>query len=202
MNTKLLAIVPMAAMMALAACSSNTYADVTRFHNNQPINRGTLAVVPAEPAVANSLEFRTHAETVAVQLRRLGYTTGLPASQVQYIATIDITQADAQGNVTRPGVTVGAGVGVPIGSNSGLGANVAVPVGSSSRRNPVTRTTALSVQIRRTGDNANIWEGRAVKEANASADGANATTAVPLLAEALFREFPGTPGVTTRVRLQ
>ena len=40
-------------------------------------------------------------------MRRLGYSTGLPASQVDFLATIDITQADAAGNVTRPGVTVG-----------------------------------------------------------------------------------------------
>lgn len=201
MKKLLLTAVPMAATLALSACSNNTYADVVRFHNNQPISRGTLAVVPSEPGVANSLEWRTHAETVAVQMRRIGYSTGLPLSQVQYVATVDITQADAAGNVTRPGLTVGAGVGVPIGNNSGLGANVAVPVGSGSRRNPTMRSSTLSVQIQRTSDRANIWEGRATKEAGVNDAGANATTAVPMLAEALFREFPGTPGVTVRVRL-
>lgn len=201
MKKLLLTALPLAAMLAVSGCSNNTYADVVRFHNNQPISRGTLAVVPSEPGVANSLEWRTHAETVAVQMRRIGYSTGLPLSQVQYVATVDITQADAAGNVTRPGLTVGAGVGVPIGSNSGLGANVAVPVGSGSRRNPTMRSTTLSVQIQRTSDRANIWEGRATKEAGVNDAGANATTAVPMLAEALFREFPGTPGVTVRVRL-
>ena len=195
-----LALMPMAALIALGACSNNLYADVTRFHSNQPISRGTLAIVAADPAVGNSLEFRTHAETVAVQMRRLGYATGLPASQVQYLATVDITQADAQGNVTRPGVTVGGGVGVPIGSNAGLGANVAVPVGGS-RRNPALRTTTLSVQIQRTADRAQVWEGRAVKQVSANETLAQATNAVPALAEALFREFPGTPGVTVRVRI-
>ena len=61
-----LALVPVVAMLALAGCSNNLYADVTRFHTNQPISRGTLAIVPADPSMANSLEFRTHAETVAV----------------------------------------------------------------------------------------------------------------------------------------
>jgi hypothetical protein len=188
-------------MLVLSACSNTTYADVIRFHSNQPISRGTLAIVSADPSVADSLEFRTHAETVAVQLRRQGYTTGLPLSQVAYVATVDVTQADSQGNITRPGVTVGGGVGVPIGNNAGVGANVAVPVGSS-RRNPAMRSTGLSVQIRRAADRSNVWEGRATKEANINDAGANAATAVPLLAEALFREFPGTTGAAVRVPLK
>ncbi|GGE15688.1 hypothetical protein GCM10011529_22580 [Polymorphobacter glacialis] len=194
--------VPLAmALLGLAACSNNNYADVVRFHNSAPISRGTLAVVASDPLVQQSLEFRTHAETVAIEMRRIGYTTGLPASQTQYVATIDISQADAMGNVTRPGVTVGAGIGLPIGSNSGLGANVSVPVGRGSRRNPNMRSTTLAVQIRRNADQAIIWEGRAVKEARVGEPGATATGAVPQLANALFREFPGTPGVTTQVRL-
>lgn len=197
---KLIAAATATAMLALTACSNNLYADVTRFHTNQPITRGTLAVVPIDPSMATSLEFRTHAETVAVQMRRLGYSTGLPASQADYIATMDITQADGAGNVTRPGVTVGAGVGVPVGNNAGLGANVAVPVGGS-RRNPALRTTTLFVQIQRRADRVQIWEGRATKQVNAGDDLAAATNGVPALAEALFREFPGTPGVTVQVRL-
>ncbi len=200
MKTLQFAAIPVAALLALTACSNNIYADVTRFHSNQPISRGTLAIVAADPSVGASLEFRTHAETVAVQMRRLGYSTGLPASQAEFIATVDITQADAQGNVTRPGVTVGGGVGVPIGNNAGLGANVAVPVGGS-RRNPALRTTTLAVQIQRRADRAQIWEGRATKQVAANEDIAQATNAVPALSEALFREFPGTPGVTVRVRL-
>jgi hypothetical protein len=191
---------PLAAILAVAACSNNIYADVTRFHTNQPISRGTLAIVPPDPAMANSLEFRTHAETVAVQMRRLGYSTGLPASQAEFLATVDITQVDAQGNVSRPGVSVGGGVGVPIGSNAAIGANVAVPVGGS-RRNPALRTTTLAVSIQRRADRAQIWEGRATKQIAANDDLAAATNAVPALAEALFREFPGTPGQTVRVRL-
>lgn len=201
MKPSRLAIVPMAAIMVLAACANNVYADVTRFHANQPISRGTIAIVPLDPAMANSLEFRTHAETVAVQMRRLGYSTGLPASQTEFIATLDIAQADAQGNVTRPGgVSVGGGVGIPIGGNAGIGANVAVPVGSS-RRNPAARGTSLAVSIARRTDRVQIWEGRASKQVPANSDLAAVTTAVPALAEVLFRDFPGTPGQTVRVRL-
>jgi len=185
MKKSALIALPLAAMLALAACSSNSYADVARFHTNQPITRGTLAVVSADPSVANTLEFRTHAETVAIEMRRLGYSTGLPADQVQYIAVVDITQTDAQGNVTRPGAAA-----APV-----------VPTGNSSRRNPAKRTTTLSVQIQRTADGSKIWEGRATKEADAASTAATATAAVPVLAGALFSDFPGKPGVTQQVRI-
>ena len=163
---------PLAALLAVAACSNNIYADVTRFHSNAPISRGTLAIVPTDPALANNLEFRTHAETVAVQMRRLGYTTGLPANQVDYVAAVEITQigpSPAQGNGTR--------------------------------RNPTMRSSTLSVTIQRRADGAQIWQGRATKQVPAADDLAAATNAVPALADALFREFPGTPGQTVRVRL-
>lgn len=172
LSVRALQALPLAALLAVAACSNNTYADVTRFHSNAPISRGTLAIIPTDPAQANNLEFRTHAETVAVQLRRLGYTTGLPASQVDYIAVVDFTQigpSPAQGNGTR--------------------------------RNPTMRDSTLSVTIQRRADSAQIWQGRASKQVPVSDDMAAATKAVPALAEALFREFPGTPGQTVRVRL-
>ena len=66
----LVATVSAAAMPALTACSNNLYADVTRFYANQPITRGPLAVVPIDPALANSLKFRTHAEILADALSR------------------------------------------------------------------------------------------------------------------------------------
>ena len=181
---KLFAALPVAAMLVLSACSNNLYADVTRFHTNQPITRGTLAVVPIDPAMANSLEFRTHAETVAVQMRRLGYSTGLPSGQADYIATLDITQTDSLGNVTRPG-----------------GATAPPAPVDGSRRNPALLTTTLFVKIQRRADGAQIWEGRATKQVNTGDSLAAATNGVPALAEALFREFPGTPGVTVQVRL-
>jgi hypothetical protein len=184
MKKTVFAAVPIALMLALSACGGK-YAEVVRFHSNAPIGRGTIAIVPPDPAMADSLEFRTNAETVAVQMRRVGYTTGLPASQVQYIATVDITQTDGAGNVTRPGVP---------------GSTVAAPA-SSSRRNPALVTTTLSVQIRDRPTNATVWEGRASHEAEAGSRTATPSIIVPDLAKALFGDFPGAPGVTKRVTL-
>ena len=190
MKRQILAASSIALMLALSACSGGTYADVARFHTNQQINRGTLFIQPTDPAIANNLEFRTHAESVAVEMRRQGFQTVPDAAQAQYIATLDITQTDGT-TVTRPGTTVG----VPIGP-----AVIATPVGRGPR-NATERTTTIGVQIKRQADGNQVWEGRASKTANAGEQGATLTWAVPVLSEALFRDFPGKPGATQQVRL-
>ena len=191
MKRQIIAATSIALMLALSACNrGNTYADVARFHTNQPNNRGTLFIQPVDAASANNLEFRTHAESVAVEMRRQGFQTVPDAAQAQYIATLDITQTDGT-TVTRPGTTVG----VPVGP-----AVIATPVGRGPR-NATERTTTVAVQIKRQSDGAQIWEGRASKTANAGSQGATLTWAVPVLSEALFRDFPGTPGATQQVRI-
>ncbi|WP_181160020.1 DUF4136 domain-containing protein [Sandaracinobacter neustonicus] len=191
MKRKIFAATSIALMVALSACGrGGTYADVARFHTNQPINRGTLFIQPADPAIANSLEFRTHAESVAVEMRRQGFQTVPDAGQAQYVATLDITQTDGT-TVTRPGTTVGVPVGPTI---------IATPVGRGPR-NSSERTTTVAVQIQRQSDGQKVWEGRASKTATAGSQQATLTWAVPALAGALFTDFPGTPGVTQQVRI-
>jgi hypothetical protein len=191
MRNRVLAATSIALMLALAACGrNNVYADVARFHTNQPINRGTLFIQPADPALANNLEFRTHAESVAVEMRRQGFQTVPTLAQAQYVATLDITQTDGT-TVTRPGMTVGVPVGPTV---------IATPVGRGPR-NATERTTTVGVQIKRQPGGAQVWEGRASKTASAGSQGATLTWAVPALAGALFKDFPGPAGVTTQVRL-
>jgi hypothetical protein len=191
MQNKVLAATSVALMIALSACGrGGTYADVARFHTNQPINRGTLFIQPLDPATQNNLEFRTHAESVAVEMRRQGFQTVPDPSQAQYIATLDITQTDGT-TVTRPGVTVG----VPVGS-----AVIATPVGRGPR-NSTERTTTIGVQIKRQADGVQVWEGRASKTGAAGSQEATLTWAVPALAGALFTDFPGPAGTTQQVRL-
>lgn len=191
MKTGFAAATTLALMLALAGCNrGGTYADVARFHTNQPVNRGTLFIQPADPALADNLEFRTHAESVAVEMRRLGFQTVPNAAQAQYVATLDITQTDGT-TVTRPGMTVGVPIGVAV---------IATPVGRGPR-NATERTTTVGVQMKRQADGAQIWEGRASKTATAGSQQATLTWAVPALSGALFKDFPGTPGVTQQVRL-
>ena len=64
----LLLMVP---MLMVAACASTDRfaADVTRFHLNQPMAKGTVFLQPATASAAGGLEFRTYADAVAAELR-------------------------------------------------------------------------------------------------------------------------------------
>ena len=189
-SSKIVAATAITLALALGACNRGPTAEVARFHTNQPINRGTLFIQPADPATANSLEFRTHAESVAVEMRRLGFQTVPDAGQAQYLAVLDIAQTDGT-TTTRPGTTVGAPIGPVV---------VATPVGRGPR-NSTERTTTVAVVIQRSADSQKVWEGRASKTAAADSNESKLTWAVPALAGALFRDFPGKPGVTQTVRL-
>lgn len=146
-----------AGLLLVAGCSSNTYADVARFHSNQPINRGTIYVAAADPTQTQSLEFRTHRETVSVELRRQGFQTVPDATQAQYLGTLGITQADNR--------------------------------------------TEMTLQIKRATDQSAVWEGRSSVAGSPGTQQGTLTWAVPRLAEAMFTDFPGTPGVTQQVRI-
>lgn len=191
MKRPILAATSLALLLALSACNrGGLYADVARFHSNQPINRGTLFIEAADPAVGTSLEFRTHMESVAVEMRRLGFQTVPTRAQAQYVAILDIAQTDGA-TVTRPGTSVGVPVGPTI---------IATPVGRGPSSS-TERTTTVAVQIQRQSDGAKVWEGRASKTSNVGSQEAALTWAVPALAGALFHDFPGRPGVTQQVRL-
>lgn len=197
MKNLLLALLPLALLAGCATVSNE--ASVVRFHTGQPINRGTIALVPVNPAEADSLQFRTLAESVAVELRRQGYTTVPSANLAQYVGIIAVTQQSRPGNQRNSGVTVGLGGGFSSG-NVGIGTSAQIPVGQRNQSGGITATT-LNVRINSSGNGSPVWEGRATKDAVGGSTAADPTSAVPLLARALFQDFPGTPGVTQQVRL-
>lgn len=195
-----LTILPLATILAVAGCASGgrPHADVVRFHDSRPLERGSLAVVPVNSDDADSLEFRTHAETIAAELRRHGYRTGVPENQAQYVATVDITQIHSSGGPEQSGVSLRIGGGIGIGRGA-IGGSVPVSGKTKMRTNV---TTTLSVRISQQADKRTIWEGRAVQEISAVSPEASPATVVPALANALFRDFPGPSGQTIRVPLQ
>lgn len=147
-------------------------ADVTRFHLGQPIARATIAVEAFDPADANSPEFGSHANAVAQQLGRLGWTVGAPRTATEQVALIDVTQGG--------------------GSRMGLGAGAAAPAEAVATR--------LDVRIKRRSDGTVFWEGRAVDQARGATSPEQRASAVQRLADALFRDFPGESGRTIRTR--
>lgn len=193
------------ASLLLAGCAMDTGgaasdAAVTRFHLGQQIARGPIAVEPADPALANSLEFAQIAGPVERELARLGWAVEARTGGTEQVAVVRIDQAVREGR-RGGGVSIGLGVGGGSwGRRGGVGVGVGgtVPVGGY-RPNQVV-ATMLSVRIQRRSDATVAWEGRAEMEARGDSPMAAPGAAADRLAWALFRDFPGESGRTIRVR--
>ena len=177
---------------------------ITRFHLGQQIARGPIAIEPADPADANSLEFTRIAAPVERELARLGWTVEPRTGRSEQVAVVRVDQGMRESAQRRSSVSVGVGAGGGgYGRRSGGGVGVGVGVGGTvpiGRGSNQIVGTELSVRIQRRSDATVAWEGRARMEARAGTDLASPGAAVDRLAAALFRDFPGESGRTIRVR--
>jgi len=192
------------ASLLLAGCAAEmggySGASVTRFHLGQQIARGPIAVEPADPADANSLEFNQIAAAVERELARLGWEVDERRGDTEQVAVVRIDQAARQGR-RGGGFSVGVGVGgASFGRRSAVGGSVGATVPVSGYRRGQLVATLLSVRIQRRSDATVAWEGRAELEAPAGSPDASRGAAADRLAAALFRDFPGESGRTIRVR--
>ena len=199
-KTSLIAVAGLA--FTLAGCATTPTAEVTRFHLGGPIPNDSIRVVPAgaPPArgAAVPLEFQTYAAVVTQDLARLGFRP-VPTGPVAYLAVLDIQQMTRAGMPQSSPFRIGIGGGTSSG-NVGIGGGVNIPVGAP--RNSDVRVNVLALRIRRESDDTAVWEGRAVQEIPASAQGSTLSAAVPALSGALLREFPGESGRTVIVKLR
>jgi hypothetical protein len=196
------------AAAALAGCATQqgggvaAGADVTRFHLGQPIARGAIAIAPLGDAqAAGGLAFQQDAAAVERELARLGWTVVRPGAQPpEQIALVRLEQGVRDASASGPsiGIGVGGGSGGWRGGGVGVGVGATIPVGGAGARQIVV--SELQVRIQRRSDASAIWEGRAVTEARGNAPAAERGAAAALLADALFRDFPGPSGATVRVR--
>jgi hypothetical protein len=183
----------------LAGCTTAIApVDVTRFHEGQVARQGSVRLVPGDPALVGSLEFRTTANAVAAALGRTGFSVvDGGASGAQYEAVIDLARDTLQ---PAPGgrSPVSVGVGGSTGSyGSGLG--VGIGINLSGKPKPIV-ATRLRVQLRHVTDKAAIWEGRAETQAKEGTPAAQPGLAAGKLADALFQGFPGQSGATITVK--
>jgi hypothetical protein len=175
-------------------------ASVTRFHLGQQIARGPIAVEPADPTGANSLEFEQVAAAVGRELSRLGWTVEPRNGRSEQVAVVRIEQAARPGG-RRGGLSVGLGVGGgSYGRSGGVGVGVGGTVPITGNRPNMLVVTELNVRIQRRSDATVAWEGRAQTEARGGTPLAGRAGAADRLARALFRDFPGESGRTIRVR--
>lgn len=203
MSVRKLAL-PLAAALALAACATGSSGiDVKRFHLDQPISRGTIALVPGNPAEAGSLEFGTYAAAVANELRAQGFQPVEASAGPAYTGTLTITQNVQVGPPRSSGLSIGIGGGGFSGGRRGgggvgLGGGVSFPVGKAKR--DAVEIDALTLQIKRRADSALIWEGSATTAIDTRSAQATLANAVPAMARALLAGFPGQSGVTQNVK--
>lgn len=185
--------------IGLAGCTTaggggNRPVEVTRFHLQEPIARGQIAVEPFVPG-AGSMEYDIYAAAVKRELARLGWTVVDTIGQSEQIALLDVHQSDREAPPRRGPVSVGVGGGA--GSYGG-GVGVGVGFNLGGRKHGGV-STMLEVRIKRRSDATVFWEGRASSEIQAQ-DPAARSAAVDRLAQALFRDFPGESGQTIRTK--
>lgn len=191
---------------SLAACATSEQgsgvqdgASVTRFHLGQEIARAQIRVEPADPALANSLEFAQIAASVERELSRLGWTVTSGNDRSEQVALVRVEQGSREAMRQRSGLSVGLGGGTGGWGRSGVGVGVGATIPIGSRSNQIV-VTELGVRIQRRSDATVAWEGRAELEAHAGTPLADQRAAVDRLAAALFQDFPGESGRTIRVR--
>ncbi|MBZ6377980.1 MULTISPECIES: DUF4136 domain-containing protein [Pacificimonas] len=185
---------PLILCAALAACSTyDPGIDVTRFHLEQPVARGAVFLEPAMPDQAGTLEFRTYADIVAAELRETGFTIVDDRDDAELLGVVDVAQASREALAQRSPVSIGVGGGTG-GGNVGVGVGTTFGLGGGKSGEIVE--TLLALRLTRMSDESVIWEGRATTEAESGADRASAVAALPALADALLRDYPGMSGET------
>lgn len=175
----------------------------TRFHRidtGAPVSPGSYSIIVAH---ADDLSLRpdaSYAAAVARQLDLLGFRSELTlaAGEPDYLVHVNVERSERE---VRSGSPVSVGVGGATGSyGSGVGVGVGINLNSLfGSGNGTLVTTQLQVRITRRGDELALWEGRAEAQARAGTPQAQPGLDADKLAQALFRDFPGTSGQTISV---
>lgn len=188
----------LAAVLALPGCVAPVGpVEVTRFRSPDPgaLAPGTIAIEAAPGMDPSSLEYRSYAFAVARQLSLVGFSEQ-PAGSTRYVALIRLERATYRPG--RNGGPVSMGLGGSTGSyGSGLGVGIGIDLSGPP---PEMVETRLSVMIRDRASNRNQWEGRSTFAVRASSPLAGTQLGAAKMAEALFKDFPGSSGETIEVR--
>lgn len=187
--------------LALSGCAATMPPiDVTRFHNAQvaPIVPGSVEIQASitDEGHSRSIEYTTYSAAILHEMQRVGFTEARnnPANS-QYVVRYTIDRAMLSAGGSRSPVSVGVG-----GSTGSYGSGVGLGIGINLGGQPKDKiATELSVRITSRNSGTVVWEGRAWVEAKQGSPAAQPGLAAAKLAEALFRDFPGTSGTTIRV---
>ncbi|HMT41534.1 MAG TPA: DUF4136 domain-containing protein [Sphingorhabdus sp.] len=180
--------------LLLSACMIPTGpVEVTRFNRVAEgivYGSGSFDVAPVD---GDSLALSPYMAAVQQEMERAGYTKALDGSDV--VAEVSVQRVQFIGNERNP---VSVGMGGSTGSyGSGVGVGVGVNLNALGDQRGME--TTLSVRIIRTSDRLVIWEGRATQRGALNSPAAQPGIAAAKLAEALFKNFPGTNGETVTI---
>ncbi|MCP1468555.1 hypothetical protein J3E64_000222 [Sphingobium sp. OAS761] len=187
-------------ILPLAACATAIPpVEVTRFHIDDVVRSGTVAVeeMPGNPDV--SLEFRAYAAAVAQELEQVGFASVEPGAGSDYVALVSFRRGFRPTGYQRDDKPVSVGVGGALGSGGYSGLGVGIGINLSGKPKDIV-TTELRVQLRRRADATTLWEGRAMTEARQGTPAAQPGLAAQKLAASLFQGYPGESGRTIVVK--
>ncbi len=189
------ALLALSAMLMASGAVAAPRVELTRFHQAEVARSGAVRLVAEEGIDPGSLEYRTFASAVAAALTRAGFTPTDDAA-APYVARVGFDR-----HVDRPPERGGSPVSVGVGGSTGgyrSGLGVGIGINLSGKPKPVIGTE-LRVQMR-AADGATFWEGRAQIAAKENKPEAQTGTAAGRLADAMFKDFPGTSGETITVK--
>jgi hypothetical protein len=217
-------IIILSAVIVLSACATKFKSDVATFHALPTPQGEKLALIPMLEEKQDSLEFAQYADVIGRHLKGLGYSEA-GEDEPDLIVGFDVTIDDGREKIiTRPGPYgfygfpywagysrfgywgfhragfrngfIGPGYGFgAFGPYGGFGAFNGFGGDRVIARTVYKATLTMEVR-KKSGEK--LFEGRAETETRKK----DLPTTLPLLAEALFADFPGESGVTRRVVLE
>lgn len=204
MNKQIRPISALAATALLAACASipaPSPVEVTRFHDAEAlagVQRGTVFVASAPGSKEDTLELAPYKAAVAAELAQLGFGEA-SSGDAQLVAEVSLDRYRIASDGARGGpVSVGVGGSTgSYGSGVGLGIGINLGGGGSSER----LGTEMRVMLRDMASGQAVWEGRAQFTVSPKSDLAQAERNAQVVAEALFRGFPGNSGETIEIEV-
>lgn len=182
--------------LSLSACLTSFRSDVTSFHK-LPAGKGEkVSIVPIDPKKVKSLEFAAYAAHVGKELSKLGYVPSEDAKP-DLIVGLDYSINDGREKII---VTSGLSSNHYWNSWSGFGFWHRYDpfynrnFDDDRLRAKTVYKSMLNLEIRQT-DGKKLYEGRAESEGREN----SMPVVVPKLVKAIFVNFPGKSGTTTKV---
>ena len=191
--------------LALSACASTFRSNVTSFHTATPAAGAKVVLVPIDETRQDSLEYRQYASSIQGVLERSGFV-GARSDKPDYVIGFDVAINDGREKIRA--FPSGFGVsnrywnsGYAWGGwwnpNYAFGGGYGAGFGGSDITARTVYLAELRIEIREP-DGTMIFEATAETESRTR----SLPELVPLLAAALFEEFPGENGKMRRIRLE